>query len=424
MNPHFQSARGMHDILPADQKYFNYFLEKSEKLAKFYGFKKINTPIVEKIDLFIRSVGKNTDIVDKEMFKIISREKGERLCLRPENTAPVCRAYLENGLSSLPQPVKLYYFGPMFRHDRPQSGRFRQFYQFGAEIIGTQDAVCDAQIIQLTWQLLKKLGLKNLDIKINSIGCPECRDQYLSLLKNHFKGKTSSLCTDCNRRLRNSPLRVLDCKIEKCRQLANEAPQSIDYLCTECHEHFKNLLEFLDELDLPYDLDSKLVRGLDYYTKTVFEIWPQISQASQGALGGGGRYDGLIKLLGGKETPGVGVSLGVERIIEQIKLQKIKIKELENPKIFLAQVGSLAKKKALKLFHDLEESNIRTAEVLARNSLKSQLRTANKLKVKLALILGQKEALEGNVILRDMETGVQEVLPLKKIIEQLKKRLR
>lgn len=424
MNPNFQSARGMHDILPEEQKFFSYFLKIAEKLVEFYGFKKIDTPIVEKIDLFTRSVGKNTDIVNKEIFKLVSREKGERLCLRPENTASVCRSYLENGLSALPQPVKLYYFGPMFRHDRPQAGRFRQFYQFGAEIIGNQDAVCDAQIIQLTWQILQKLGLQNLNLKINSIGCMECRDQYLSLLKNHFKGKASSLCKDCKKRLNNNILRILDCKKEKCKQLASGAPQSIDYLCTNCHEHFKNLLEFLDELNMPYNLDPTLVRGLDYYTKTVFEIWPKNGQASHGSLSGGGRYDELIKLLGNRDIQGVGVSLGVERIIEQIKLQKIKIDQIEEIKIFLAQIGSLAKKKALKLFQDLEENNLKATEVLARGSLKSQLRVANKLRVKFSLILGQKEALEENVILRDMETGAQEVLPLKNIINELKKRLR
>ncbi|MFH1392650.1 MAG: histidine--tRNA ligase [bacterium] len=414
----FQAPKGMKDILPEEQKYWQYILNIAEPLIQDYGFKKIDTPILEETQLFAKGTGQTSDIVSKEMFSLKTKG-GDQLSLRPEFTPNICRAYLEHGMSSLPQPVKLYSFGPVFRYDRPQAGRLRQFNQFSIEAINSQDPIVDSQIIQLSWKIFEKLGInKNLTIQINSIGCAQCRPDYIKLLIQYYRNKAKQLCRDCKSRLIKNPLRLLDCKEAICRRLMAGAPQSVDHLCSECHDHFKSVLEYLEELNLPYELNYRLVRGLDYYTKTVFEFYPEPS------LGGGGRYDGLIKILGGKETPGVGVALGVERIIAEVEKQKNKLPEPKSPKVFLAQLGSLGKRKALKLFDELQKTNIKTIESLTRDSLKAQLRIADKLGVSFTLILGQKEALENTIILRDMTTGVQEVVLMDKIIPELKKRLK
>lgn len=413
----FQAPKGMKDILPEEQKYWQFILNIAEPLIQDYGFKKIDTPILEETQLFTKGTGQTTDIVQKEMFSL--RTKGDdRLSLRPEFTPNICRAYLEHGMNSLPQPVKLYSFGPVFRYDRPQAGRLRQFNQFSIEALGSKDPIIDAQIIQLSWKIFEKLGIsKNLTIQINSIGCPKCRPGYIKLLVQYYKNKIKQLCNDCKTRLSKNPLRLLDCKETVCQRLMADVPQSVDNICSECHDHFKDVLEYLDELDLPYELNYRLVRGLDYYTKTVFEFYPEP------CFGGGGRYDGLIEILGGKETPGVGVALGVERMIMEIEKQKIKLIGQKKPRIFLAQLGTLGKRKAIKLFDALQQEEIKTAESFSRDSLKTQLRIASELEVDFTLIVGQKEALEESVILRDMSTGIQEVILINKIITELKKRL-
>jgi len=408
----------MQDILPEEQKYWKHILDVIVKpLVEAYGYQRIDTPILEQTQLFVKGTGKTTDIVEKEMYNLTTKG-GDKLSLRPELTPNVVRAYFEHGMGSWPQPVKLYSIGPVFRHDRPQAGRLRQFHQINLEAIGSQDPVLDAQIIQLSSKIAQSLDIKDSRIQINSIGCPNCRPAYINLLQEHYKGKARFMCTSCKARLRRNALRLLDCKEAGCRRLSDEAPQSVDYLCSECHEHFKSVLECLDELDLPYELNYRLVRGLDYYTKTVFEIFPEPN------LGGGGRYDGLAKIIGKKDIPGVGAALGIERFILQLQEQKIKIFENKAPQIFLAQLGSLAKKRALKLFSELVEQKIGVIESFSRDSLKAQLRIADKLGVSFSLILGQKEALENSVIIRNMETGVQEVVLIKNIIKELKKKLK
>jgi histidyl-tRNA synthetase len=422
--PKFQSPTGMHDILPEEQRYFQRIYELVEKEANFYEFQRIETPILEETELFSRGIGLATDIVGKQMYSFKTKG-GDYLTLRPEGTASVVRAFIQHGMQNLPQPVKLWYFGPFFRYEHPQAGRFRQFWQFGFEILGEENPVVDAQIIQIFYNILKEIRLKKLIIEINSIGDSSCRPYYKKLLANYFRSRESALCSDCKRRLRENPLRILDCKEEKCQPVISHAPQMVDHLCEECHKHFREVLEFLDELELPYHLNPHLVRGLDYYTKTVFEIYEDSEEGRRvGALVGGGRYDNLVKILGGKDTPACGGASGIERIISLMKQKGIEFPPPVFPKIFLAQLGNLAKRKSLKLLEDFRKAKILIAESFGRDSLKAQLSRANKIGVKYTLILGQKEALEGTIIIRDMATGKQEIVKLDKVVGEVKKRLK
>lgn len=424
----YQTPPGMHDILPEDWLYFQKISNVVEGIANFYGFSRIETPILEPTELFERGIGLATDIIEKQMYSFRTKG-GDYVSLRPEGTAPIARSYIQQGMQNLPQPVKLWHFGPFFRYESPQAGRYRQFWQFGFEVFEEGNPVVDVQVIQIFYNILKELKFKNLIIEVNSIGCPPCRAYYKKLLVSYFKGRETALCADCRRRLRENPLRILDCKEEKCQQVKAQAPQMIDHLCEECHNHFKEVLEFLDELELPYHLNPYLVRGLDYYTKTVFEIFLEEKKEEEGlprvALVGGGRYDNLVKILGGKETPACGGAAGIERIIDLIKKEQIKFRDVTpQPKIFLAQLGPLAKRKSLRLFEEFKEAGILVAESFGRDSLKAQLRIADRLGVKHSLILGQKEALEGMIIIREMATGKQEVVKLDKVVKEMKKRLK
>ena len=420
----FQTPTGMHDILPEDQIYFQKILSVCENIANFYSFQKIDVPIVEEAELFSRGIGLATDIIGKQIYTLRTRG-GDYLALRPEFTAGIVRAYIENGLFNLPHPLKLFSYGPLFRYEHPQAGRFRQFHQFDFEVFGEKKPVIDVQVIQIFYNILRELKLKNIIIEINSIGDNQCRPHYKKLLVSYFRARELSLCADCRRRLRENPLRILDCKEEKCRRIISGAPQIIDHLCQECHDHFKEVLEFLDEIGLPYHLNPYLVRGLDYYTKTVFEMVEESEDGQRlGSLGGGGRFDALVKLLGGRDTPACGVAGGIERIIALIKTKTIKLPPIPEPRIFLAQLGQLSKQKALKVFEQFRKAKIRVAESLSKDSLKAQLRIGDKIGVDYTLILGQKEALEGTIIIRDMKTGGQETVKIEKIVEEMKKRLK
>lgn len=419
----FQNLRGMKDILPEEQPYWDQVRKVSEKLAREYGFLRIDLPLVEQNDLYTRSIGEGTDIVDKEMYSFVTRG-GDRVALRPEFTAGVCRAYIQNGMNILPKPVKLFSTGPVYRYDRPQEGRYREHYQVNYDALGEQDPILDAQVIQIASRIVQSLGIKSVQIQVNSIGCPACRKDYRRLLLSYLDSKKNKLCQDCKRRMKTNPLRILDCKEDKCFQVAAMAPQSVDHLCDDCRKHFKTLLEYLDELDLPYVINPQLVRGLDYYTKTVFEIWSGEEGGRKGSLGGGGRYDGLMKVLGGEATPAVGFGLGVERLI--IEMKRVQAKPFKAPKsrVFLAQLGDLAKKKSLRLFLELEKNGVLVSESFGRGSLKSQLRVANRLGVELTLILGQKEALDQTVIIKNMATGEQETVSMDRLVDVVKKRLK
>lgn len=400
----------------------------SEKVATDFGYQRVDLPLVEFTNLFTRSIGSGTDIIEKEMYSF-STKGGERVSLRPEFTAGVARAYIQHGMHILPRPVKLYYTGSCYRYDRPQEGRWREFYQFGCEVIGEQNPVLDAQIIQMGWRIIHQLGIRNVKVHVSSIGCQACRKNYRNLLVHYLESKKQKLCIDCKRKLDTNPLRILDCKEDKCIQVRTNAPQSIDHLCDECRIHFKELLEYLEELGIPFELDSALVRGLDYYTKTVFEFFSALSSDDSGkskrnALGGGGRYDQLIKMLGGEDTPAVGFGLGLDRLVIEMKKLGVRVHKEPNPRIFLAQLGNFAKRKSLRLFESLERAGIMVAESFGRGSLKSQMKIAGRLGVEVTLILGQKEALDGTVIMKDMASGNQEIIDAGKIVDEVKKRLK
>jgi len=426
----FQTPTGMHDILPAEQGYFQKVYNVCENIVNFYGFKKIDTPILEETDLYSKGTGVATDIVQKQMYNLRTKG-GDLLTLRPEFTPGIVRAYIEHGMQSLPQPIRLYSIGPLFRYEHPQAGRYRQFHQFNLEVLGEENPVIDAQIIQIFYNILNELKFKNLIVEINSIGDNQCRPYYKKVLVSYFRSRESALCVDCRRRIRENPLRVLDCKEEKCQRIISQAPQIIDHLCEECHRHFKGVLEFLDEIELPYRLNPHLVRGLDYYTKTVFEIFVETPQKTEtkesfirNALVAGGRYDNLVKLLGGEEIRAAGGAIGIERVILAMKDRVVKFQKPVAPQIFLAQLGIMAKRKSLKLLEDFRKAKIQVSESFGRDSLKAQLTLADKIKVRYTLLLGQKEALDETIIIRDMETGRQDTVKLEKVVREMEKRLK
>lgn len=427
-----RTPKGTFDILPVEERYYERIADVAKDMGRFYGFEKIDTPIIEYADLFLRSLGEETEVAAKEMYFFKTRG-GDRVVLRPEGTAPIARAYLEHGMFNLASPHKLFYIGPMFRHENPQAGRHRQFHQFGFEIIGEKDPIYDAQIMNLLKNILESLGLKNLIFQVNSIGCKHCRKIYIKKLLKYYKKHMKEVCKYCRIRFYKNPLRMLDCKEEKCQPIKAKAPLIVDSLDADCKKHFKEVLEYLDELNLSYIFSPHLVRGLDYYTNTVFEIVKEDKKdenakelvvKSQSALGGGGRFNDLIKLLGGKDTPAVGAACGFERIISEMKSENVKLSKERQPKVFLVQLGEAAKKKALKLIEDLRRANIWAFESFGRDSIKSQLNVANKLAMPYALILGQKEAMDGTIILRDMKSGIQEVISMEKIIPKLKQKLK
>ncbi len=418
----FQTPTGMHDILPFEQRYFKTITNVADKIADFYGFGRIETPILEEKELFIRGVGASTDVVQKEIFTLKSKG-GDCLALRPEGTAPIIRAYIEHGMASRPQPIKLYYIGPFFRYERPQSGRYRQFWQFGLEIIGEKSSISDTQIIQLAYGFFLDLGIKDIKIEINTIGDKECRSVYHRALIKFLKPKINFLCVDCHKRIKENPLRILDCKNEKCQEAIKEVPQTLNHLCVDCHLHFKRVLEYLDESEISYQLNPRLVRGFDYYTKTVFEFFISDSEGKPLALGGGGRYDKLVEVLGGKEAPAVGTAFGLERIVQIMKgIQSDQVKKLRD-KVFLAQLGEGGKGKCLKLMEEFRKANIAVGELLGKNSLKIQMARAAKIGAKLVVIVGQRESLENLAIIRDMETGRQETVSVKNLVGEIKKKI-
>jgi histidyl-tRNA synthetase len=388
-----------------------------------YGYQRIDTPLVEYSHLFTRSVGEGTDIVDKEMYTFHTRG-GDKVALRPEFTAGIVRAYIQHGMGVLPKPIKLFSVGPVYRYDRPQEGRYREFWQANFDIFGEEDAILDAQVIQLAHRVVRELGLKNIEFQVNSIGTPESRRDYEKVLVRYLESQKHKLCQNCRERLLTNPMRILDCKEDKCMQVTAHAPQSLDYLDQPSRDHFKMLLEYLDELELPYTINTRLVRGLDYYTRTVFEIWSSDQEGKKYSLGGGGRYDGLVQMLGGEATPAIGFALGIDRVILEMKRTQVKPYTEPKPKVFLAQLGDMAKKKSLRLFADLERNGVLIAESFGRGTLKSQLRVANRLGVEITIIIGQKEALDGTAIVKDMVSGTQETVMQEKLVESVKKILK
>ncbi len=413
----YKAPRGTSDILPKEQAYWKHIEEKAASLCQLYGYQPLSTPIFEDSQLFARTVSGGTDLVDKEMY-IFEDRSGQKLALRAEGTAPVCRAYLEHGFFNLPQPVKLYYVGPAFRYERPQAGRYRQHQQFGVEAIGSADPALDVEVIEMAQRFLLSLGLSSFSIQLNSIGCNLCQPKYIEVLKSHYSNYIAYLCPDCKVRMLKNPLRLLDCKKASCQKIAETAPKIPDYLCPECQAHFQSVQQYLGILGISFKLNHRLVRGLDYYTRTVFEVGPQ-KEGAQSVLVGGGRYDNLIEQLGGKATPAVGFAAGIERFILNLKRAKIYVPLPPKPAAFIAYLGEEAKIEAIKLAAELRQVGLAVVKAIDDKSLKGQLRQANSLEASHVIIIGEREVKTQSVVLRDMIENKQKIVPVTEIARVL-----
>ena len=418
--PKLQNPRGTFDILPPNSYIWKHIQNNLSNIAELFGYSPIATPIIEDSRLFARGVGEVTDIVEKETYTFQDRG-GDLLSLRPEGTAPICRSYLQNGMHNLPQPIRLYYNGPFFRYDRPQAGRYRQLHQFGAELIGDSSSTTDVEIIQLAWNILNSLGIKNIKLLINSIGDSNCRSNYINHLKKYLTEHFNLLShKECINRLETNPLRILDCKNESCINLTQNAPTSIDFLCEDCQDHWSKTKSLLGNLAIQYNVDTTLVRGLDYYTKTVFEIVPD-TEGQQNTLAAGGRYDGLIEQLGGSSTPAVGFAMGIERTIEIMQTQNL----LDTPKIAkkltIAHIGEEASQYAMQLAESFRQNSIVTIVAPRNRSLKSQLRFANSILSSHVVIIGESEIHNQTLLLRNLNTKEQQELDIKSAINQISK---
>ena len=415
----FKAPRGTADILPVEQGYFRYIEERAAEICQRYGYERIDTPTFEDAHLFIRTIGPGTDIVEKETYSFEDRS-GQEMTLRPEGTAPICRAYLEHGMHNLPQPVRLYYFAAIFRYERPQKGRYRQHQQFGFEALGEGDPALDAEVIEMAWRFFKSLGLRRFSMQVNSIGCRLCRPAYLEKLKGYYSQHIDRLCPECKARFRKNPLRLLDCKKPSCQDVAAGSPKSAQHLCPECREHFKDVSRYLRLMKVPFKKNHRLVRGLDYYTRTVFEVQPRDEGGAQSALGGGGRYDDLIEELGGKPTPAIGFAAGMERIVLNLKGQGITPPAPEAQGIFVAYVGDEAKAEAVKLIAKLRRAGMPVCWSSGSKSLKAQMRQANALGAEFVFIFGEDEVKNGTVVYRDLVEGEQWEVEVGEVVALLK----
>jgi histidyl-tRNA synthetase len=432
------APKGMRDFVGDEHHRYQGFFEKAAEIAMYYGFQPIDTPMLEKEEVFLSSQSEDTDIVDKEMYTLKTKG-GDKLALRPEGTAPVMRAYIEQGMIAQAQPVKLYYYGSFFRHDNPQRGRYREFKQFGIEMLGAPKSIADAMVIYLTTIILREVGLDKTVVEINSIGDKECRPAYIKELTAYYRKHINHICVDCRQRIKTNPLRLLDCKSPVCQPFKEKAPQSVAYLCPACKAHFKEVLEYLDALGITYRINTNLVRGLDYYTRTVFEIMEEPTEVAEVeavegeegkkkeeaplplTIASGGRYDYLAKRLGSKkDVPSVGASIGVDRVLLSPKVKNVAPRIVKKPKLYFIQLGFEAKLNSLQIIEVLRNARIPVAHSLNKDSLSSQLAVAERLEIPHALIFGQKEALEGTVIVRNMVTRSQETLKIDKLADYLR----
>lgn len=419
-----QAPRGTQDTLPTEQKYWEYVVEMAKSVIRGFGWQQIDTPIFEEQRLFERGIGEEAEVVNKEMFELKSRSSSASYALRPEATAAIARAYIEHGMRSWPKPVKLFTVGPFFRYERPQAGRLRQHHQISVETFGSGAAVADAQVIYVLHNLFKDLGLENYVLQINSIGLASERKAYLKLLKDHYRRNRSKMSAWAKEKLKTNPLRVLDSKEEKDIQLANTAPRLLDHLSDASRQRFDEVLKILDDLEVPYDVNPSLVRGLDYYTHTVFEFVAQKKEdQAQLTFASGGRYDGLVKTLGGRDTACVGAGIGIERVIDQLKEEGVELSAPDEPVLFISYLGDEAKREALLLARQLQQAGIPFVDGLGRDGMQAQLKLADRLNVSWSLIVGHKEVIDKTVILRSMESGMQEVIARDVLVEQLRQRL-
>jgi len=396
----YAAPRGTADVLPRDWPYWKFVRDTAERVSALFAYQRIETPIFEHAGVWLRTAGAGTDIVEKEVYLFDDRG-GDRLALRPEGTATVARAFIENGMASLPQPVRLYYVGPNFRYDRPQAGRYRQHTQFGAEAIGDGDPLVDAELINLLWTFFCELGLSGFTLKLNTIGDANCRPAYIDALRAYYRPRLNEVCPDCRMRFEKNPLRLLDCKDDRCQPVIAGAPRLHDFLCDACRDHFARVQAYLADLRIDYTVDERLVRGLDYYTRTVFECHPR-EEGAQSSIGSGGRYDGLIELLGGPPTPGIGFGAGFERLIINLKRQEVPVPAPPPPDVYVAHITPDAAAAALRLAAALQAGGRQAIVGAAGRSLKAQLRHANALNARYAAIIGAAELAAGEVVLRDL----------------------
>jgi histidyl-tRNA synthetase len=416
----FQTLRGMYDLLPDVSAQYDYLTSNFRALAESAGYGRIETPIIEDTALFERGVGTDTDAVSKELYTFKDRSDNS-VSLRPEFTAGIVRAYIEHGLSSIPQPVKLYTVGPAFRYDRPQAGRQRQFNQVDLEVFGEMSPSVDAQVIMLAQRYFRRIRLGNVALQLNSIGDPACRPKYRKVLIEYLEENSKKLAPIDRERVTTNPLRVLDSKEPSTQTILADAPQTLNYLCEACQTHFAGVLEYLDDLGVAYELNPLLVRGLDYYTRTVFEFYGE-REGAQSAFGGGGRYDLLVEQLGGQSTPAVGFALGLERILIELDNAGALPQPGRTKRVYVASLGEPARLAAFRLIEQLLDGGVAAVGAVDRDGIGSQLARADKLGVSNAVIIGQKEVREGTVILRDMTSGAQEILPSNSIVGELRSR--
>ena len=420
MAKQFQNVRGMPDVLPEVNISHQYLITSFQQLADAAGYDRIELPMVEDMEVFVRGVGQHTDAVDKEMYAFTDRS-GNQIALRPEPTAGMVRSYIQHGMASLPQPVRLQTVGPMFRYDRPQAGRQRQFNRLDAEVIGDASPSIDAQLITLCLRFYRMVGLKNITLHINSLGDTPDRQAYLKALVKYLENHKSNLSTLDQTRITTNPLRVLDSKDPATVAVVAEAPQILNFLSESSKAHFTGVLEYLDKLSIPYELNPQLVRGLDYYTHTVFEFYGS-RDGAQSSLGGGGRYNHLAEQLGGKPTPAAGFGIGVERVVLELEAEGVVVPEPKPVHVYVASLGEPARLSAFALIEHLLDGGIGAVGAVDKDGIGSQLERANKLEVPYAIIIGQKEVQEETVILRDMKSGAQEMIPLKTVLKEMQQR--
>lgn len=411
------APRGTKDILPDTVGEWTYVEQKIRDLCSRYGYREIRTPMFEHTELFHRGIGEGTDVVDKEMYTF--KDRGDRsITLRPENTASAVRAYLQNKLYGDSSLTKLFYIGSMFRYDRPQAGRMREFHQFGIEALGEENPAVDAEVILLAVDFLRSLGLKNLELSLNSVGCPSCRPVYRKALQDYFRDKLDDLCEDCKDRFDRSPLRILDCKVDADKPFMKDAPRITDCLCDTCQDHFHMVQEYLSHAGISFQLDPRLVRGLDYYTKTAFEI-KYAPLGAQSAVAGGGRYDGLIEEIGGKPTPAVGFATGLERVLLALEKQGLLPEQERKTDGFVIALGDAAQFPAFGLLEKLRQAGLKAGMDYAGRSMKAQMKQANKAGARYALIIGEEEVKESCVQLKNMATSEQQKVSFDNIVEKL-----
>jgi len=417
----YQRLTGMRDVLFEEQPYWSYLFNKIQETADLFSYQRLDTPLLEQANLFLRGIGEGTDIVEKEMYLFEDRD-GEMLALRPEFTAGIMRAYIENGLHTLPTPLRVWTTGPIFRHERPQAGRYRQHSQFDIEVIGEKDPAVDLEVISVAWRLFISLGFYGLRLYINSTGCPICKPAYIQKLVEYFSRFADQLPPDDKMRLQKNPLRILDSKEEVTRGLLEDAPRIVDHLCEDCADHFARLRSYLDAVNRPYIIDYRIVRGLDYYTKTVFEIKAD-GLGSQDTICGGGRYDGLVEELGGRPTPGIGFGSGIERTILALQHLGVEPPSEPLPQVVISYLGEPAKLAALKLAETLRSENVGALFTPGDRSFKAQLKTADRIKAKYAIILGEDEIKAGQATIRTMADSQQTAVKLDQVVAWLKERL-